>query len=674
MAFGESIKSRSVNEAEKRANLRSNARNLVCPKQSPKSKARRKRLEKDDAKWLRYYFAGIYRRPFGTVHLEIIKEARYAITSGGNVCVAAPRGTGKSFVLDGVALKAVLCEEVRFPVVMPWDSKALKKTLGFWKKALCFNPKLAEDYPEWCYPFVHCKGSAQKCLTLTGEDGEPIGARLLVSEGMIVLPHSKAVIGGATINGNPLGMNYTTDDGQGLRPDLILIDDPQDRDTATSAMQIQNTIDMIDKDVSGMSGPDSSMPMMMALTVKAQADVAEHYLTVGGDWKAVRVEQILTWPTDFEDKSSDRRKLWEEWNEIRLEGEDNKDEGKAGLKFYKDNKGELVAGMTVSWNHRFVPKKQPDALFSAMLDYFKMGHNAFYAERQNDPQEAASSMYALTPEIICNQANDIRPRDVKPDTTYLVGHADINRAGLHWCTAGFSNNMTCHVPAYGKWPTGKAELWGENANSQEVERAIFTGLKELCDHIEQIQFMQNDERRKVDLILIDRGYMPDAVHAFCDQAKYEFKVLPAWGQDNQRFKIPQSSKKIAGPAMDDCYMRRGAKRNHIYFNSDKWREVSQRAFLGAIDIPGGCTLYRVPTPQTHMPFAQHVAIEKLLEKIMTGTGWFYQWSKFIGHNDWGDALTGCWVAAAMCGLCAGGTPQIKKKKKIANVIIGKKRR
>lgn len=673
MPFGESIKPSKAHEAQQRATLRSNARNLICPTPSKKSKARRKRLEKDDAKWLRWYFPKVFRLPFGLVHHEIIAETKYIIKSGGKLCLAASRGTGKTSLIDGVSLKAVLCEEVRFPVVMPWKSSDLKKILKFWKIALCFNSRLAEDYPEWCYPFVHCKGSAQKCLTLTDEDGSPIGAQLSISEGMIVFPHSKGVIGGATMNGNPLGLFHTTDEGEVLRPDLILIDDPQDRDTSKSATQIQNVIDMIDKDVSGMAGPDSAMSMVIICTVKAQGDVADHYLTVGGDWRAVRVEQILTWPTDFDDKASPRRKLWEEWNEIRLEGEDNKDEGKAGIKFYKDNKGELTAGMTVSWDHRF-EKKEPDALYSAMLDYFKMGHNAFYAERQNDPQEAISSMYELTAEIICNQANDIRPRDVKPDTSFLVGHIDINRAGLHWCMAGFSNDMTAHVPGYGKWPDGKAELWGDDANEQEIERAIFTGLKGLCDRIEETQWMQNDERREVDLVLIDRGYKPDAVHAFCDQAKYSFRVFPAWGQDNQKYKVPRSNKQIKGKPFDSCYIRKGKKRNHLYFNSDKWREVSQRAFLGARDIPGGCTLHRVPSPEAHMPFAQHVAVEKLIDKTMTNTGWYYQWAKFLGHNDWGDAMTGCWVAAAMCGLCVGGEPQIKKVKKIANVVIGKRKR
>ena len=646
-------------EVQQRANLRSNARNLICPTPSEKSKARRKRLEKDDAKWLRYYFPGVYRRPFGIVHHEIIAETKYTIKSGGKLCLAASRGTGKSVLVSGVALKSVLCEEVRFPVVMPWKSTDLKKILKFWKIALCFNPKLAEDYPEWCYPFVHCKGSAQKCLTLTDENGDPIGARLLISEGMIVLPHSKGVIGGATTNGNPLGLFHTTDAGEVLRPDLILIDDPQDRDTSKSASQIQNVIDLIDKDVSGMAGPDSSMSMVIICTVKAQGDVADHYLTVGGDWRSVRVEQILSWPTDFDDKASERRKLWEEWNEIRLEGEDNKDEGKAGIQFYNDNKDELVAGMAVSWDHRF-KKKEPDGLFSAMLDYYKMGHNAFYAERQNDPQEAVSSMYELTAEMVCAHANDIRPLDIPPDSSFLVGFADINRVGLHWCMGGFSQDMTAHVPAYGKWPRGKEDLWEENATEQEIQKAIFTGLKQLCDNIEATQWMQNDEPRKVDLIMIDRGYKPDAVHRFCDQAKYSFKVIPSLGRSHSKYKVTKSS--LKGRPMDGCHVTKGRKGNFVFFNSDKWREVSQRAFLGATGAAGGCTLYRVSSPVAHGPFADHVVSERLIVKVMSEIGWVYKWMLMPGtHNDLGDALTGCWVAAAACGLCVGGEPVVVKK-------------
>ena len=49
---------------------------------------------------------------------------------------------------------------------------------------------------------------------------------------MIVLPSELGCIGGATINGNPRGLNYTLPSGIVLRPTIALLDDVQDRKTA----------------------------------------------------------------------------------------------------------------------------------------------------------------------------------------------------------------------------------------------------------------------------------------------------------------------------------------------------------------------------------------------------------------------------------------------------------
>jgi hypothetical protein len=106
-----------------------------------------------------------------------------------------------------------------------------------------------------------------------------------------------------------------------------------------------------------------------------------------------------------------------------------------------------------------------------------------------------------------------------------------------------------------------------------------------------------------------------------------------------------------------------------------WREAAQRAFLGAPGGSGGCTLHRVPNKNGHLPFAQQIVVERLLDKVMIDGVWNYKWTELFGkQNDWLDALTGCWVAAACCGLSASGAPVIKKKKKIANVVIGKRRK
>ena len=603
---------------------------------------RRNGLEKNTAAWLRYYFPRIFRLPFGSVHGEIISAVDYTLTTGGRCCVAGPRGTGKSYLLDGLALKALVERRCRFPVVIPWDAKGLKKALGFWQKAFCFNERFANDYSEFCHPFTACKGSSQKCLTLLDDDRRPYGARLLISEGLIVLPDSLGVIGGSTINGNPLGLHHTTDNGEGLRPDCVLIDDPQDAETAHSPIQIQDTIALIDKDISGMSGPDTPMPMMMACTVKQRGDVAEHYLKSDSGWRAVRIAQVLTWPENMA--------LWEEWFKVFQAGEERQDGGKAGVTHYKKNKDALIKGMTVSWEHRYT-KKQPDAYYAAMFDFYRMGRAAFMAERQGEPVEAISSQFELSSDTIIKHTVTI-PRLSMPDAaTVFAGHCDINRNGLHWCLSAFDQSMTGHCVAYGKHPQ-QGDLWQKNAPELNRKQAIFAGLKQLCDQILQTNF---SGPLRLSLLLVDLSYERDVVMRFCAQARYPFRILPSAGRAAHKYYV--SKARLIGRPFENCHVEKAANGSghYLVFNADIWRETAQRAFLAVVGAPGGYTLYHVDDPRSHKTFADEIVAEKLTNKYETDHGLRWEWGKRPGdQNDYGDALSGSWVAAAACGLSASG--------------------
>lgn len=630
---------------------RDGKRVLPRPQMSAKVLRDRSKREKDAPSWLRYYFPRIFRLPFGSVHEEIIEAVEYTITTGGRCAVAAPRGTGKSYILDGCALLAVVRGQCRFPVVIPWDSKGLKKALSFWVKALCFNDKFTHDYLDLCAPFKECRGSSQRCMTFSDEDGCAYGARLVVSEGLIVLPDSRGVIGGSTINGNPLGLHHTTDKGEGLRPDCILIDDPQDAETALSRPQIQSTIDLIDKDISGMSGPDTPMPMMMACTVKQPQDVAEHYLDGKSGWKAVRVGQITSWPSNTV--------LWEEWFKAYQAGEENKDGGKAGLSFYAKNKDALVKDMSVSWEHRF-NKDQPDALYSAMFDYYRMGRPAFMAERQNEPVDSIATQYELTVPMILAHAITMPRLEIPSSSTVFVGSIDINRVGLHFVFASFDQQMTAHVPMYGRWPGQGNELWPKNAPELVRKQAIFRGLKELCDALAKTVFMRNGQRIRLGTLLVDRGYEPDVVHKFCQSSVYPFRLVPSRGYAAHKY-WPRKNLVIGRP-FEGCHLTKSENGNFLAFNADVWRETSQRAFLCDAGAPGGITLHATDHDKQHTRFAEHITAEKLTNKYETDGGPRWEWRHQPGNQwDWGDCLTGCYVAAAANGLSASGMTVVRKK-------------
>lgn len=629
---------------------RIHARTIELKEPSAKTLRERRTRERDAAKWLRYYFPGIYRLPFGDVHFRIIEEAEYSVAQGARCAVAGPRGTGKSYVIGGLALKALLEGRVRFPVVMPWDAKQLKKMLGFWKKALCFNELLARDYPEICTPFVASRGSYHKVSTFVDPDGNPLGAQLIVSEGMIVLPHSLGVIGGATINGNPLGLNYTTDAGEGLRPDLVFIDDPQDRDTAMSRLQINSTIQQIDFDVAGMGGPDTSMPILLACTVKQVGDVAEHYLE-HPEWRSVRIGQILKWPADMDG--------WQRWNEVRLEGESERDGGKKARAHYRQNKEALTAGMDVSWDQRFMRKAhdqaaEPDAFYSAMCAYFAMGEAAFMAERQNQPQEAHETVYDLSPETVAKCIYPKRKRcDLPAESVVIETATDINHYGMHSACIGFANDQTASCAWYGLYErTRGGGIVPKNCPDKEAKRLVYEALVMHGQEIASLPLSRAGAPAHVGLWVIDGGYMPDVVRRYLEGPGRELAVqcVMARGYAGDRYR--PTGKNVIGTPRENTHQAEGpVSGRFLAFNADYWREVAQRAWLASPGAPGGISLF----DGTHTEFAEQICSERLLEKLQGNYGPLWRWVRIPGAwNDWGDAVTMCYVGAVWQGVGTQG--------------------
>ena len=610
-------------------------------------------LEKDTQKWLRHYFPGIYRQPFGMVHDEIIEVVDYCIDSGRRGAVAAPRGTGKSYILSGVALKAVCEGRVRFPVVLPWDSKQLKKILGFWKKALCFNTTFASGYPAICAPFVESRGSSQKISTFINGDGKPLGAHILISEGMIVLPYSIGVIGGSTINGNPLGLHHTTDTGEGLRPDLVLIDDPQDRDTAMSRLQIRSTIQQIDFDIAGMCGPDTSMPMLLACTVKQVDDVADHYLN-DPEWHAVRVAQIVEWPKNMD--------AWEKWNAARLAGETKRDGGRKARAYYKKHKTELIEGMVVSWKERYRRKSanqvaEPDALYSAMNDYFSMGHDAFSAERQNQPQKTDTTVYDLTPDMVAGCVYRGRHRcDLPADAVVIAAATDINHYGLHSAAIGFANDQTAACVWYDRHEREKgAGIVPKNCPEQEAKRLVYDALCAHSQTITQMPLSRDGAAAAVGLWLIDGGYMPDVVRRFIEGPGRTCGVTVVMARGSAAEKYRPTGMNVIGTPREQTHQSESTVSGRFCaFSADYWREIAQRSWLGKPGSPGGLSLYE----GRHTAFAEQVCGDRLLEKVQGTYGPIWRWVRVPGTwNDWGDAVTMCYVGAVWQGVGTQGMVQ-----------------
>lgn len=610
----------------------------------------RAELEADPPRWLKHYLAEAYPRPFDKPHLAIIDGAIHASDTGGRFAVVAERGIGKSTELWGLILYLKLSGRQPFPVCLPWSAKPLKKAMSFWKSALCFNRRLADDYPEFVTPFVHAKGVSQRLNSQTWEhNGKQCGARLQLGDGMIVFPDSKGAIGGSTINGNPKGLNFPQEDGTVLRPTLALIDDVQDRKTAKSADLIADTIVKIDGDIGGLGEAGVDFPMLISGNCTMPHDVMAHYLADDG-WQSIRVPCVESWPDGWEDLNSPCRSLWTEWRAIFLHDE------REALEFYLDgpHSKTMTAGMVLSSPHSYaITKTTPDPCYGAMRQYFKMGHDAFWAEKQQQPieQGVTDRPYNLTKDVILSRTDKTRPALTVPPWVETVHIAtDLNPSyAFSTAIAGFGRDQTAAVIGYDLFIDPPLPIMGNEPTSED-KRKLFEALT-----IHGREIAGWPVKCRTWGIDCSSGYF-DTVIRFCAQAQQLCGLTAIAMRGTPSIGYKPFGKAVVGQPREECHMRgdenEGRRRRWLAWNTDYWREVSQKAWLGSIGAPGSVSLFA----GKHDQFAEQVACESI---IRTGPGlsgkqeWI--WKEVFGKpHDFGDCMSMLYALAAWDGIGTGG--------------------
>lgn len=100
---------------------------------------------------------------------------------------------------------------------------------------------------------------------------------------------------------------------------------------------------------------------------------------------------------------------------------------------------------------------------------------------------------------------------------------------------------------------------------------------------------------------------------------------------------------LCGDQMEQ--QKSGAGHKYMFFDSDVYREMVQRAFLSPLGSQGGCQLYD-GTPEEHTEFAQQVTNEhiKFVKHRQDGRNEYYWTSK--EPHDYLDTMAMCFAIAS----------------------------
>ena len=610
---------------------------------------RRRRMEKDTAKWLMYYMRAAFPFPWSEGHRAIIHNSEHAAATGTGTTVAAPRGEGKTTVLRGVAINLVARGIVRFPVLAGWKHNDAAAAYKMWLRMLCDSPEFQADYPEITQPFeISTHATALKLLTWA-DTGKRIGAQVDTMLKQVVLPDSLGAVAARSVQGDVKGLNVTLADGTVLRPDLLLLDDAQNPKQAANPKTVEKTVDTIENELMGLAGPRKRLTTFCACTVEAESDVSEHFLSRPG-WTSIRVSRITTWPGggyggDWPLKPDDpQRELWDDWNRIRLGPDDG--EIKA-VRWYKKHKAALTKCMRVSWKHRFDDKRgEPDAKYSAMRDFYDKGADVFARAQQNLPLARGANLYELTPAVVQSRADQDRLPGVVPDWAQtVIATTDVNPSyALTSAVIAFGANQRAAVLWYGLYTGAPLPVHKEDTEAQ-TRQQIYKALAVHGRELAALPCMPNHW-------IIDGGGSPegtviDLAHNAPKICSLQASCAFGRGWRNYRPTARAKYRVIAGEQAHRVVERRD--RQWIIFNADYWREVAQRAWTGEPGAPGSCSL---PSGR-HPDFADQLCRELLRGKddIAGRTVWI--WETHPGPHDYGDCMTMAFAGAALAGIGTG---------------------
>jgi hypothetical protein len=459
----------------------------------------------------------------------------------------------------------------------------------------------------------------------------------------------QCALAGASMNGSIKGLNIGLLSGESLRPDIVLMDDPQDEQTADSEQLVKKVIKKIDYGIRSLSGPRRRLTVMAAVTCVNVGDVSEHLLTRPGT-EVIKTGQITAWPTGWEDKDSATRAGWDAWNDARLAGLESLDGGKAARAHYKRHKAELTEGMAVSWKERYhvgdgLRVSDPDAIYAAMWDFYDLGEMAFMAERQNQPIKEGITLYNLTPAVITARTDpDRAPGDIPDWALRILAQTDINPSyALSTAIIAFGADQRAAVIWYGLHLMHVPQEW------TDAEKKTAT-MAELASHGRNLAGLPCAPHNW----MIDGGGSPENTVIDFASASVRTCGIPAitaFGRAGKAYRHPlRKEKGIA--VFEQAYIKRvAASRQWVIFNADYWREQAQRGWTGTLGAPGSCDL---PTGR-HDGFAEQICAEQLAGKVMLNDRWVYDWrTDRTTPHDYGDCMTMGYAHAAVMGIGTGG--------------------
>lgn len=614
------------------------------------------------------YFPEVYSLEWSDDHLRAIDKLQKSVLEGGLFALAMARGSGKSSLTETAAIWAMAYGHREFIVVIGASEGAALEMLDSIKTELEVNEHLAEDFPEMVYPIARLEGIANRCA---GQLYKGERTRIGWTASEIVLPtiagaaSSGAIVRVAGITGRIRGMKFKRPDGRTIRPEFVIVDDPQTSESAGSAEQTRKRVRVLAGDVLGLAGPGRKIAGVMPCTVIRPGDMAEQMLdrSKHPEWNGERCRMMYKFPKNEE--------LWNKYADLRADELREKGTFIKATEFYRAHRAEMDEGAVVAWKARF-NHDELSAVQHAM-DLKFTDEAAFWAEYQNEPlAEDLGTEEQLTLDGVSSRVNGHSRRGVPVSATHLTAFIDVQKTMLFYTVAAWDDDFTGRVIDYGEWPDQNRRFFtlaDANVTLQMkfprcgLEGCLSEGLKKLTGEILGREYFRDDgAAMRIERCLVDAnwGQSTDTVYQFCRESEHASVLTPSHGRYIGASSKPMGEyRKAVGDRvgmnwrMPNVRGKRAVR--HVVYDTNFWKSFVATRLLTSTGDRGALTLWG-RSADDHLLFAEHLTAEYRVKTEGRGRR-VDEWKMRPDAHDnhWWDCLVGCAVAASISGCVLTGT-------------------
>lgn len=615
------------------------------------------------------YFPDLFTLKWSDDHIKVISLIESAVIRGDLTAVAMPRGSGKSTLCMVACLWALLYGHRHYLMFIGASEDHAKMMLDNLRGEISSNDLLLEDFPEACYPIRRLEGVTHRAPGQT-LNGKP--TQIDWTKKQLTLPtvegaaSSGSIVQVAGITGRIRGAQAKRGK-ETIRPDLVVVDDPQTDESARSPKQCDDRLRTVAGAILGLSGPGRKIAGIMPCTIIAKGDMADQILDrkKHPDWHGVVMRMLRSMPKNL--------KLWEQYGEIRsncLVNDKTLDEAND---FYLKNRERMDEGAEASWEDRY-NDDEVSAIQHAM-NILLRDESAFYAEYQNEPpSDVGESSLVVSESDISRKIVGIDRGTVPEWATHLTAFIDVQKDVLFYAVVATMNDFTAHLVEYGTYPdqptavvrADKVRRTIAKSHPGSFEAGMDAALRSLVGGLLDRDWLRQDGSPiNISRIGIDANWAQSTtiVRSIALDTTFRGLVMPCHGVGIGADRKPMNDyQKKPGERSGWCWRVMTQPLKMIY-DTNAWKSfLSQRIHL-AVGDKGTLTIHS-GKPLKHKMLLSHLTSEKPVT-MTSSDRTVTQWRLVSGkENHLFDCVIGSLVMASEQGVVAvGQDPEPKKAKR-----------